>query len=237
MRLYLSSYRMGGGVEALKRLLRGGRRVGIVENALDHIPLAERMDFKSRIYDSAAVFRSLRLEVIDLDLRSYFGSEESLRRDIDDLELIWAIGGNAFLLRKAMASSGLDRILRSRLEEDTVAYGGFSAGAVVLAPSLKGIELIDAPDLAVAGYQDAPIWEGLGVLAFNIVPHYRSAHKESPMAEELVGHYQRNGTAHLPLSDGEVLVIDGEYRGIISPTGRTQPDGRLERITAGKLWP
>ena len=220
MRLYLSSYRMGGGAAVLKCLLGHGRRVGIVENALDHVPAAERIAYKSRIYDSAAEFRALGLDVVELDLRSYFGSEASLRRDIAGLDMVWAVGGNAFILRKAMAYSGFDRTLRSCLQEDTLAYGGFSAGAVVLAPSLRGIELIDDPDLSVAGYPDGPIWEGLGVLDLNIVPHYRSAHKESPLAEELVARYQRDGTPHLALADGEVLVIDGAYRAIVGPSGK-----------------
>lgn len=162
MRLYVSSYRLGGAVSFLSSLVREGRRVGIVENALDHIPDPERIDYKCRVYDSAAEFRSLGFEVIDLDLRGYFGSPDSLRRDIAALDLIWAVGGNAFILRKAMAQSGLDSILRSRLQEDAVVYGGFSAGAVVLAPSLKGIEMIDDPHLSVAGYEQGPIWEGLG---------------------------------------------------------------------------
>jgi dipeptidase E len=223
MRLYLSSYRLGGGVPFLKALVREGGRVGIIENALDHIPAPERIDYKSRIYESAAEFRSLGFDVVDLDLRDYFGSAASLRRHIAGLDLIWAVGGNAFILRKAMTQSGLDLILRSGLPEDTLAYGGFSAGAVVLAPSLKGIEMIDDPHLSVAEYEDEPIWDGLGILDFVIVPHYRSAHRESPLAEELVSHYQRSDTPHLALSDGEVFVIDGDYRAIIDSSGRDRP--------------
>jgi dipeptidase E len=233
MRLYLSSYRLGGGAADLKRLMRGARRVGLIENALDHIPLAERIDFKRRIYDGAAELRSLGLDVAELDLRTYFGSESALNRDVAGLDLIWAVGGNAFILRKAMAYSGLDRIIRSRLLDDTLTYGGFSAGAVVLAPSLKGVELIDDPNLAVPGYLDGPIWEGVGVLDFNVIPHYRSAHKESPMAEELVGQCQRNGTPYLALSDGEVLVFDGECRTIIGGTGRHRLAKGLERMRTG----
>jgi dipeptidase E len=223
MKLYLSSYRMGGGADVLKRLMGARRRVGIVENALDHISVAERLDYKSRVYDSAKELRSLGMDVVDLDLRSYFGSEASLRRDLGALDLLWVVGGNAFLLRKAMAYSGLDRILKVRLREDTLVYGGFSAGAVVLAPTLKGIELIDDPNLCVAGYGDAPIWEGLGIVDMNIVPHYRSAHKESHLAEKLVAKYRLSGTSHLALSDGEVLVIEGEGRTIIDHTGHRRP--------------
>ena len=220
MRLYLSSYRMGGGVDVLKGLLGRGRRVGIIENALDHIPAAERSDYKKRVYDSGAEFRALGFETVELDLRGYFGSEQTLRRDLAALDLIWAVGGNAFILRKAMASSGLDRVIRSGLDEDAFAYGGFSAGAVVLGPSLKGIEEVDDPNLAVEGYPEGPIWEGLGILDFIIVPHYRSAHRESALVGVLVERYQGTGTPHLPLSDGEVLFVDGAHRAIIDARGR-----------------
>lgn len=220
MRLYLSSYRMGGGVGALDRMLGRGRRVGIIENALDHIPAAERTDYKKRVHDSGAEFRALGFETVELDLRGYFGAEQALRRDLAALDLIWAVGGNAFILRKAMASSGLDRVIRSALDEDAIAYGGFSAGAVVLGPSLKGIEEVDDPNLAVAGYPEGPIWEGLGILDFIIVPHYRSAHRESALVDVLVERYRRTGIPHLPLSDGEVLFVDGAHRAIIDAAGR-----------------
>jgi dipeptidase E len=121
MRLYLSSYRLGGGGEVLTRLSGTGRRAGLVENALDHIAVEERRDYKARVYDSAADLMSLGLDVVELDLRSYFGSETRLRRAVAALDLIWAVGGNAFVLRKAMAQSGLDGILRSRLADDTLA--------------------------------------------------------------------------------------------------------------------
>jgi dipeptidase E len=214
---------MGGGLAVLTRLLRGGRRVGVVENALDHIPRAERIAYKTQVYDSAAEFRALGLDVVEIDLRAYFGSEGSLRRDVAGLDLIWAVGGNAFLLRKAFAQSGLDQILRSRLLEDTLAYGGFSAGAVILAPSLRGVDMIDDPNLSVPGYHDAPLWEGLGLIDFVLVPHYKSAHKESALAEKLVARYRRDGTAHLALADGEVFVLDGGDRARIDRSGRLRP--------------
>ena len=44
---------------------------------------------------------------------------------------------------------------------DSIVYGGYSAGACVLTPTLKGIHLADEPDLTPAGYESMPvIWEG-----------------------------------------------------------------------------
>ena len=59
-----------------------------------------------------------------LDLRAYFGSEASLRRALNRYDLVWVLGRNAFLLMRAMVSSGFDRAIRTMLAEDAIAYGG-----------------------------------------------------------------------------------------------------------------
>jgi dipeptidase E len=52
-----------------------------------------------------------------------------------------------------------DEVLRELLAEDRVVYGGYSAGACVLTPSLHGIELVDDPHDIPAGYPDAVVWD------------------------------------------------------------------------------
>jgi dipeptidase E len=59
-------------------------------------------------------------------------------------------------------------------------------------------------------YGQPPIWVGLGLLEFSIVPHCDSPdHPESAALGRVAEEYSRLGTPHRTLRDGEVLVIDG----------------------------
>ena len=52
--------------------------------------------------------------------------------------LIWVNGGNVFLLRRAMQQSGLDNVIIERKSDDGFVYSGYSAGACVVGPTLRG---------------------------------------------------------------------------------------------------
>lgn len=144
MRLYLSSYRLGSHPEKLIEL-SGQARVAIVGNALDFIPEDARRRYAAEVYDPRDEFVALGMQTQDLDLRLYFGNPEGLRNALRGIDLVWVLGGNAFLLMRALRASGFPQVIRGMLAADTIAYGGFSAGAVVATPTLKGIELMDDP--------------------------------------------------------------------------------------------
>ncbi|MBB3312950.1 dipeptidase E [Rhizobium sp. BK196] len=209
MRLYLSSYRLGASAARLKKLLRGARRAAVIQNALDFIPVEARHSYEANIYDPKAELDDWGIEAEELDLRRYFGKPDALEKALAVFDLVWAVGGNAFLLRRAMRESGFDRILPELLRADAIVYGGFSAGAVVAAPSLDGINIMDDPRQLAPGYDESVIWDGLGLVDFSIVPHYRSAHDEAEAAEKTVGFFEEARMPFQPLRDGEVIIVEG----------------------------
>jgi dipeptidase E len=145
MRLYLSSFRMGERFDDLLQLTGGRPRVALVANALDFIDAGSRRRYAQTVYSPVEEFRSAGADVLEVDLRRYFGRADALADDLADADLLWLTGGNTFLLRRAMVASGLDAIVRRRLSEDSIAYGGESAGAVAACKSLEGIHLMDDP--------------------------------------------------------------------------------------------
>jgi dipeptidase E len=149
---------------------------------------------------------SLGLVTEEVDLRRYFGAGEALRAKLGEFDLVWVMGGNAFVLRRAMKQSGFDDVIIGMLERDEIVYGGFSAGAVVAAPTLRGIELIDDPGEVPPGYDPEVVWDGLGLIDYSIVPHFRSPHPESAAAERAVRHMTGRGMRYRALRDGEVIV-------------------------------
>ena len=60
--------------------------------------------------------------------------------------MAWLRGGNTFMLRYALYRCGADAMLRELLAADALVYAGYSAGACVLSPSLRRLELVDDAD-------------------------------------------------------------------------------------------
>ncbi len=206
MRLYLSSYRVGDRAGSLLALLGGGKRAALIENALDLYSEDAREMHRREIHDPAMDLAALGIATTRLDLRRYFGRPEALAVELSRYDLVWAVGGNAFVLRRAMKQSGFDDLITGMLDRDEIVYGGFSAGAVVAAPGLAGIHLMDDPDDVPAGYDPERVWEGLGLIDHAIVPHYRSPHPETAAAERAVRHLSKQGLRYRALRDGEAIV-------------------------------
>ena len=195
MRLYLSSFRLGNHPQKLVDLVKGNMRAVVVINACDYLSDEERL---MRVQQEFAALQSLNFDPFELDLRNYFNNQQK-QSELPDLlaacGLIWVRGGNSFVLRRAMKISNFDRMILNILEHDAIAYGGFSAGMVMLTPSLYGVNLVDDPEVIPTGYDPAIIWECLGVIPYAIAPHYKSDHPESAATNSLVQYYIDN---HLP---------------------------------------
>lgn len=224
MRLYLSSYRIGDRAGSLLALLGGhamgnGRRAAIIENALDGISTAARQIHRSEVHDPVVELAALGIAGTPLDLRHYFGRTEALRAALSAYDMVWVVGGNAFVLRRAMKQSGFDDVITGMLERDEIVYGGYSAGAVVAAPSLEGIHLMDDPDDVPPGYDPETVWDGLGLIDHAIVPHYRSPHPETAAADRAVRHLVGRGLRYRALRDGEAIVWT-EDRQLAAPERR-----------------
>src|SRR3982751_6681067 len=123
MRLYLSSERLGERAGSLLAMIKGPR-VAVIANGYDNCSAMARELYRTEIYDPIAEFHGLGLEPRHLDLRAHFGDPASLRRRLGAYDLVWVMGGNSFVLRRAMRQSGFDTIIRDLLEDDRIAYGG-----------------------------------------------------------------------------------------------------------------
>lgn len=211
MRLFLASYRFGGDPDRLLRLIGGTGRAAVIANASDAWGSARG----SAVVSDLVPLRRLGFDAREVDLRDFVDAPERLRAELAGDDLVWVRGGNTFVLRAQLARSGGDAVLTDLLREDALVYAGYSAGACVLAPSLRGLELVDDAAEVPATCGVPVIWDGLGLIDEAIVPHYRSPgydRGEAAQIEELVARYRRDGVTHRTLSDDEVLVV-GEGSG------------------------
>jgi len=207
MRLYLSSFRIGNHSDQLLALAGGGGRVAVIVNAMD----AESADLRrAGIQRELDVMSELGFVAEELDLRNYFSDRAGIADALRHFDVAWLRGGNSFMLRYALARSGADEALLELLNQDAIVYAGYSAGACVLSPNLKGIDLVDDADEVPNIYGEPPIWDGLNILDFAFVPHVDSpGHHETEAMNLVVEYYRAAGIPYRTLRDGEVLVVDG----------------------------
>lgn len=203
MRLYLSSFLIGDEPEKFVELVGAGKRVALILNALDNFPETRDEFFTSQTES----LNDLGFAVEELDLRRHFNKSGELRKILEEKDAVWANGGNTFTLRRAMKQSGFDLIITDLLETNAIAYGGFSAGSVILSPSLRGLEITDNPNDVPDGYDKEIIWDGLGLIDFSIAVHYQSDHSESGLTDLEIEYYKANKIPYKTLRDGEVIII------------------------------
>jgi dipeptidase E len=67
---------------------------------------------------------------------------------------------------------------------------------------------VDDPGAAAIGEEYDVIWEGLGIIDYVIVPHYKSDHPESEIMEEVVEYLIENKIPYKTLRDGEVIIVE-----------------------------
>lgn len=206
MKLYLSSYFLGNHPEELAKLVGPNKKVGIIMNAADIYGNEKRPAY---LANETEKMKAIGLTAEELDLRDYFNDNAPLKTKLESYGLIWAMGGNSFALRQAMRMSSFDSAIKDLVTNETMVYGGFSAGSCVATQTLKGIELVDNPEQMPEGYDKETIWEGLGFVDFSIAPHYRSNHPESEQIEKVVQYFEKNKMPYRALHDGEVIVING----------------------------
>lgn len=207
MRLYLSSHGFGNHLERLQQMVGDNKKVLFIDNAKDDLSAEER---QAHVDEKRAEFEEAGFEFYELDLRKYFGKAELLSKIVAGAGLVWVSGGNTFIVRRALKYSGLDEILMNDLRKDLFVYGGSSAGSIIMTKTLRGTEMGDDPYVAPEGYEQEIIWNGLGMIYPQLVPHYQSAWFGNE-AQAMIDYFEDNGLKYKGLKDGEVYIVDGEF--------------------------
>ncbi len=108
-------------------------------------------------------------------------------------------GGNTFTLLRNLRRSGLDKAIKKFSKKNKFVLAGFSAGAIVLTPTIK---ICNAPnfDENEVGLKNL---KGLGIVNFEVFPHYSKKWKG------FLEKYEReNKTKVKRIADDKTLVLD-----------------------------
>ncbi|MDP3900562.1 MAG: Type 1 glutamine amidotransferase-like domain-containing protein [bacterium] len=205
MKYYLSSYEIGNETEKLKTLIPKGK-IGYIPNARDFTGSDPERRAKRNEKDMGSL-RELGLEVEMINLCDYFGKRNKLKNKLEELGAIFISGGNVFVLRQAMKLSALDEILEELRDRNDFLYAGYSAAGCVLAPSLKGMDIVDPLDTPYDEQKEI-LWDGLGFVDFRFMPHWDSNHPESAGIEKEIAYCKENNIPYQAIRDGEVIIIE-----------------------------
>lgn len=203
MQLYLSSYKLGNKQEILKKWIKEhGNKIILIANSRDIFEDGPRKE--AGIRRDTESLENLGFEVKNLSLKDYFGQYEKLRKELDGYYAFYVIGGNSFVLRQAMKYSGFDKYLKEISRNSRYLYAGYSAGICVLAPRLEGLHLVDEP---INPYNSEKVtYQGIGLINYMPVPHYKSDHPESKMADDVVEYMKQKNIEYKTLHDGDVII-------------------------------
>ena len=208
MKLYLSSYRIPehNSFFELFDIPPAELRGALIINAKDSKPKDDREAKIASLQQYLSDIGIVDTALIDLN---FFDSADSTYNHLVQYDYLYAMGGNNFDLRRAMAVSGFDACVNNLLSEGVV-YLGESAGAIVAGPSLLGFESMDD-----AAGKESVSRKGLGLVDFVVVPHVDSA---DPRYQNRVPSIQAANPGHKvqPLKDREAIVINGHSSKIVA---------------------
>jgi dipeptidase E len=153
-----------------------------------------------------------RFRVMGLELTSVH-DVSNMARAIFEAEVIFVGGGNTFRLLHGLYNRDLLDPIRRKVAEGTP-FIGSSAGAIVAGPSLKTTK--DMPVL------QPPSFEALGLVPFQISPHYldpdpSSTHMGETQEERILQFLEENETPVVGLREGSLLRIERDVIALKGP--------------------
>jgi len=208
VRLFLSSYRAGKHDDKLLEFIGKINKIAVITNAKDYKTPRDR---KLKIKENFDYYRLIGLEPTEIDLRPYFhkdGAEKLFAKH----NFIWLAGGNVFLLRRALKYSGVDRYLGDIVRKNEIILGGESAGAIIMGSTLKYSEIDtpeDSPHTRPEGYDKTIIWEGLNLVSYVPVPHYKTPDYEDEI-DKYIAQLDAHKIAHKDMTDDQAIIINGD---------------------------
>lgn len=152
--------------------------------------------------------KELGFKIVKLDLKKE--KEESLRRKLSKVDVIYVEGGNTFYLLKWVRESGFDKVIVDILNKGKI-YVGVSAGSILVGPNIelagwKNFRENMIGDDNIVGLKNLI---GLNLVPFAVFPHFQEkVHKELLTIETKQLNYPV-----IALSDQQaILVKDNEWK-------------------------
>lgn len=137
-------------------------------------------------------------------------SEEQLRKDLEDVDIIYVAGGNVFHLLLGAQKCGFSKLLREHLAAGKI-YIGQSAGSIIAGPDTLPACRDDL--LAKVGKIDD--FAGFGIVDFIVLPHWGRPDKKEAYQGERFENTFNEDYKYLLLNDYQYVICTGDKISVI----------------------
>jgi dipeptidase E len=168
------------------------------------------------LHDAAAYATQARarFEKMGYELDSIHTASEPAKA-VRESEAIFIGGGNTFRLLKALYDHSLLAVIRGRAREGKP-YIGSSAGSNIAGPTIRTTN-----DMPIV---QPPSFDALGLVSFQINPHYldadpNSTHKGETREERIIQFLEENETPVVGLREGAMLRMENGQTLLKGSTG------------------
>ena len=171
-----------------------------------------------------------RFEQMGCTLESVHHNEDNLEEFLAGVDAVFIGGGNTFRLLTKLYALNLVELIQKRVEEG-MKYIGTSAGTNVATANIKTTN--DMPIVY------PPSFDALGLVSFNINPHYldpdpTSTHKGETREQRIKEFHEMNDTVVVGIREGAMLHVEKDQMTLKGHTARVfYPNGEIKEYEVG----
>ena len=162
-------------------------------------------EYMGYVGSARKLFKKLGAVLTEMDI----SKEEyaSMEAAFNDADIIYFTGGNSFFLLEQLRKNGVDKLLKEELNKGKL-FIGESAGAIVCAPDIKYIEMMDEKPGDYSLTDDG----GLSLINFYVLPHYLTAPFKK-ITEKILEQF--NNLDICPINNSQAVIIEEGSKRIV----------------------
>lgn len=162
-------------------------------------------EYKGYVGSARKLFKKFGAVLTEIDISKE--EYENIEAAFNSADIIYFTGGNSFFLLEQLRRKGVDKLLKEELNKGKL-FIGESAGAIVCAPDIKYIEMMDEKpgDYSLTG--DG----GLSLINFYVLPHYLTAPFKK-VTEKILEQF--NDLDICPINNSQAVIVEGVSKRIV----------------------
>ena len=162
-------------------------------------------EYKGYVGSARKLFKKLGAVLTEMEISKE--DYASLEAEFNDADIIYFTGGNSFFLLEQLRKNGVDKLLKEELNKGKL-FIGESAGAIVCAPDIKYIEMMDEKPSDYSLTDDG----GLSLINFYVLPHYLTAPFKK-ITEKILEQF--NNLDICPINNSQAVIIEDSSKRIV----------------------
>ena len=162
-------------------------------------------EYKGYVGSARKLFKKLGAVLTEMDISKE--EYENIEAAFNNADIIYFTGGNSFFLLEQLRKKGVDKLLKEELNKGKL-FIGESAGAIVCAPDIKYIEMMDEKPGDYSLTDDG----GLNLINFYVLPHYLTAPFKK-VTEKILEQF--NDLDICPINNSQAVIVEGSSKRIV----------------------